>query len=616
MAISHDGKDIVINGFERGIGDSMHSGATPLVGQYGVGGLGDMRNVQITSVPGEVSVSFGTQIISPVGGSGSVTSVNNSTHVITFTGTIATGDAIKFSASGLTLGGVVAGTTYFVDNLGGGTMTIYSDYALNSIVAVTNGVGTFTSYTMGQPKYFAYANTAGSYFMVDNLGQVWSNMITNPNDNPNNAWRYTGNSGGVGTGNGNGLVIYTPRDYATSGVSYLFIFRNSTIDYATLTSNSTLTWTYGWNPSTGATGTTGAVLKAPLSTSYIHEALVIPDNSLNFCDTNWIGTLFENTGKIFLPTDTTTYTFYETELLPSIDTAQCLTFLGTSLMIGGKNNIIYPWDTTSPTFAYPILLPEYNVVKMVTVNTNTFIFIGNRGRIYYTNGTNATLYKKIPDFISNTIEPYFIWGGACSIKNQLYFSALCNTNGGTALTTYGGVWAIDLDTNAIRMTNTLSYQTTIYNGYASAIIPEFAGNPGGTGLYIGWDNGSSGYGIDQTVSAPYSGSTAVAEAIIDSDLVPIGTFLKPTTNGRVEFKLSVPIVSGESVQLFYRQRFADAFVAVGSAISIVNTDFNGYSWAYQNVPFQNSQWIQIRAVLISTATNPSYVRLTEMRLGN
>lgn len=593
--------EIVINGFEKGIGDSM------------MNGLGDMRNTQIISVPEEVSVSFGTSQISPIGGSGTVSSANSGTKVITYSGTIASGDAVTFSAqSGLN---VVVGTVYWIVVTGGGTAQLYSDYSLLTLVSVTNGTGTFSSVVMGRPKYFSYAISAGAYFMLDNLGQVWSNMVTELADNPPNAWRYTGNSGGTGNTIGNGMGIYNPSNYVTNGVVYLFVFRNSRIDYATITTNTSIVWTYGWNPATGATGSTADTLKAPNVLGYSHETLVAPDNAFYYCDTNWIGRFFENTNKVFNPTDTTTYTYDQTRLLPFTDSCQCLAFLGTSVMIGGMNNVIYPWDTTSPTFAFPLLLPEYNIQKMVTVNTNTFIFVGNRGRIYYTNGTNAQLYKKIPDFISNTIEPYFTWGGACSTKNQLYFSASVATNAGVALTSYGGVWAIDLDSKAIRMTNTLSYQTTVYNGYASALIPNFGTNPNGTGLFIGWDNGSSVFGIDTTVSAPYAGATAVAQGSIDSDLVPIGTFLKPTTNGRVEFKLSKALVAGESVQLFYRQQFSAAFVAVGPAISTANTDFNGYSWAYQNVNFQNSQWIQIRAVLISTATNPSYCRLYEMRLG-
>lgn len=596
MTVRYDktSKDYVINGFERGIADDPYSG------------LGDMRNVQLTSVPKEASVNFSTQKISAPNVNGSLLNSSASGDTIVLDSFPESGSAIQFSVISDPTKGITTGTTYWVVNIGGGNWQLYSDYRVVSLVNITGDglTGTYATVNMAKPKYFTY--DGASYWMVDASGQVWSNK--RGTSNSPFYWTFTGNKPNNGS-NGNGLTYYQASD----GTGYIFVFSNSSIDF---TPTAVVSWTYQWNWLAGTAGSYNASPSIVLKSTNIHETLIAPDNAVYFCDGAYIGRWFENTNAVFSPTTFSTYTVDETRLLPFTDTAQCLTFLGTSVMIGGKNNVIYPWDTTSPTFSYPLLLPEYSIVKMVTVNTNTFIFVGNRGRIYYTNGTNAQLYKKIPDFISNTIEPYFTWGGACSNKNQLYFSASVSTNAGTALTTYGGVWAINLDTKAIRMTNTLSYQTTTFNGYAPTMTPQFLGNPTGTGLYIGWDSGSSTYGIDQTISNPYIGNTAVAQASIDSDLVPIGTFLQPTTNGRVEFKLSTALVAGESVQLFYRQKFADSFTAIGNAISTANSDFNGYSYAYQNVPFQNSQWIQIRAVLISTSSFPSYCRLSEIRLGN
>ena len=601
MAISYEDNDIVINGFERGIADDPYEGISNLI------------NANLISVPKEASVNFSTSAISAPNVTGTVTSADAGADTVALSpNTMPSGQAIVFAGGSLP-GGIVAGTTYWLGNQIGGSYPLYTTNDRSGAVLniTSSGTGTFATTVMGQPKYFTHLATTftDSYFMVDSNGLVWSNLFTTTGavGDPY-YWTYTGNTT-LTNAHGNGLIAYVPSNSYSSAIGYIFVFRDTAIDYATITSNTTLVWTYGWAPA-GITVTTNFL-------SNSHETFLAPDNVVYFCNGSYIGRWFENTGKNFLPTDATTYISDQTRLLPFNDTAQCLSFLGTSLMIGGHNNVIYPWDTTSPTFSYPILLSEYNIVKLVTVNTNMFIFVGNRGRIYYTNGTNAQLYKKIPDHISGTIEPYFTWGGACSNKNQLYFSALVKTNGGTAITTYGGLWGIDLDTKGIRLTNTLSYQTTVYNGYATALIPNFATAPAGTGLYIGWDSNSSTYGIDTTSGSPYTGGTAVAKTIIDSDLIPIGTFLKPTSNGRVEFKLAMPLATNESVQLFYRQKFSDDFTThpVGNAITTATQGFNGYSWAYTSVNFQNSQWLQIRAVLISTASSPSYCRLTEIRVG-
>lgn len=614
--------DIVINGFERGIGDSPHPGAQPLIGQYGVGGLGNMINMNLVSVPGEASVNFSTSAQMDATATGTIVSANAGADTILISGTnLQQLQAVTFAGGSLP-GGIVAGTVYWAFPTGSGNYQLFTDYAGVTVLNITStGTGTYSTPVMGQPKYFNHFVTpwVDTYFMVDNLGQVWSLFITPITGN----WRYTGNSitGANGTAHGNGLVSYVPSDAGTTTIGYLFVFRDFQIDYATVTSNTTLTWTYGWTPSDGTSGHNNYLKSATTGTNanLVHEAMVAPDNKVYYCDTNWIGRWYQASPTVgFLPATASTYVFDQTSVLPFTDSAQCLAPLGNTLLIGGRQNVVYPWDTFSQLPAYPILIPEYNVTKMITVNTNTFIFVGNRGRIYYTNGTNAQLFKKVPDFISQTIEPYFTWGGVASVKNQLYFSFSVTTNSGVANTNYGGVWAIDLDTKALRQTNTLSYQTSTYNGFASALIPNFSTNPSGTGLYIGWDSGSSNYGVDTTVSAPYSGSTAVAVGIIDSDLVPIGTFLLPSTNGQVEFKLTVPMVTGESIQLFYRQKFSDSFTAINQG-AVGNGLFNGstantYSGVCQSVDFENSQWVQIRAVMKSTASSPSYTRLFELRL--
>lgn len=602
-------KDIIISGFEQGIADSPYLG------------ISDIRNINLISVPKEASVNFATALIAPPTFStyGTVVSAVAATDVITFTGAtgLAGNTAIYFAGASLPAG-ITAGTFYWVGTMPSSTtMTIYSDSSLNTIVDITGtGTGTFNIVNMSKPKYFAYNSRLGYYYLVDSIGQIWSNSrttFTSGGTGTAGYWIYIGNKiPATGTTVGNGIAYYQ----GSSGEDWIFVFHNSSIDYIKNPTSTTPTWVYQWNPTTGASlgyaSTPTKILKTAVSPAQNspHETFNAPDNVIYFTDAQYIGRFFEATGDIFDPTDNTSYIYDETRLLPFTDIAQCLSFLGTSLMIGGKQNIIYPWDTTSPTFSYPILLAEYNIVRMVTVNTNTFIFVGNRGRIYYTNGTNAQLYKKIPDHLSGTIEPYFTWGGACSNKNQLYFSALATDNGGNALTAYGGLWGIDLDSQAIRLTNKLSYGT--YAGYSTAMIPNFASAPAGTGLYIGWQSGTTTYGIDTTVGTPYVNG----EAYIDSDLIPIGTFLKPNTNARVEFKLSMPLVEGETVSLWYRQKFSDSFVQIGTTTTYTtNGSGTTYSDVYPSVAFEKSQWVQIRAVLTSTASSPSYVRLTEIRLG-
>ena len=606
--------DIVINGFQNGIGDSPYDG------------IGDLKNINITSIPNEASVNFATsQISPPTIPVGTVTSV--SSNILTYTGATGLENYMCISFSASTMGSVSINTPYWITNLSGGTFTISDEYSLGNTVAATSGIGTFNVITVavnystgtgGFPKFFTYDEPDSAYFMLTSTGDLWSNIKTTTSG----YWTFCGNSrNSIDPLTGAGLAYYQSFDDSNS---YIFVFRNSSIDYFRVRSGGVpnLGWVHNWNPLTGNANYGSATLNSDTS---VHNAYVGQDNVLYWCDGHFIGSLFETPDGppqtiVFDPSSTATFTYAKQALaLPVLDNAQCLAELGINLLIGGQNNAIYPWNRTSTSFSYPILLAEYNVKNIVTVNTSSYIFCGNRGRIYITNGSQAQLYKKIPDFLSQTVEPYYTWGGACSNKNQLYFSFNETTNANGALTLGGGVWAIDLNTKTIRLANTLSYQTTTYQGYSRAMIQNFASAPAGTGLYIGWSNtGTPLAGIDTTTSAPYAGGTAVAKGIVVSDLIPIGTFLKPITQGRIEFKLAVPMVANESVQLFYRQKLSDSFTnqPVGSAITTATQGFNGYSWAYTSVPFQNSQWIQIQAVLISTASSPSYCRLTEMRISS
>lgn len=591
--------DIIISGFQNGIGDDPYSGFT------------DMRNVNITSVPGEAAVEFATQSVTQLALSGIVSSASGST--LTFSGAvgIANNMGIVFSAS--TLSGATVGILYLVGAVSGSTFKIYSDYGLSTQVSISgSGTGTFAVLTPALPKHFA-KDAVGNYWMVDASGYVWSNTVT---IGANNNWTPLGNIPNNNS-NGNGLLFYQ----GTSTHGYLFFLSNGSIDYIQVTAPYTVV--YQWNFLTGTTGSWSATpsqtLKTASGTANSHEALVPPDGKAYFCDANYIDRFFQTSpSSPFDPTSTATYTPDQTPLLPYNDIANCLTFLGTNLLVGGLLNCIYPWDRVSNQFNYPLLLAENVVSKMVTVNTNTFAFVGNRGRIYITNGTQAQLYKKIPDHISGTVEPYFQWGGACFNKNQLIFSALAKTNANGSITAYGGVWAVDLDTKAIRLLQKLSYGT--YAGYASAIVSQtptpISGTlqnitPQGTGLYIGWSDGVTGTGIDQTVTAPYTGG----QSIIVSDMIPVGTLFEPTTSQQFEFKLNTPLLANETVELQIASSFSDY---VNNTFTSLGTTSGSASATVISGLFPNKldpqQWMLFKVILTGKSSNPSYNRLTQFRI--
>lgn len=587
MAYNFDSRDraLIINGFESGIAGDPYSG------------IADMRNVNLISIPGEASVNFATALSSnlAVTTAGTVSSADSSAKTITFTGATGfiSGNAISFSV--VTVGGLSINTVYWLGLSSGNTYFVYTDFNRNNLASISGtGTGTFTVFNMGQPRYMVNADN-GYIWMQDINGLVWTTAVFI-------TWTYTGNVPEGNLSTGNGLIFFRNSD----GNNYIFAFDANRINYVLAPSGggSVGTWVYGWDPFNAATGVTNYM--KTLTAGTIHAGIIGPDNKLYYCDGPYIGRFYQTSrNTAFDPTNVNTYIQDQSPILPATDVAQCIAPLGNNLLIGGKLNIIYPWDTFSITALYPIFLAEYNVQSMVTINTNTYALVGNRGRIYYTNGSQAVLFVKIPDHLSGTVEPYFTWGGFTSQKNQLYFSVLATSNGGSAINQYGGVWAIDIDTKALRLTNQLSYGT--YAGFASVIIPNFSTNPAGTGLYIGWNNNSSVYGIDTTISTPYTGS----QAYIISDLIPIGTYNMPRDFERVEYRLTRPMVSGESVTMYYRLIFDSSDTGW---IQIFTDNIVGAYSNSQPVSFKNAQWLQMKVVLNSTASSPSYTRLKEWRI--
>lgn len=633
-------QSLVLEGTENGVAQTPYAG------------IANMQSVNPSTIQGEASVAFATQSASRM----------TSFSGITANATVGAGSGFlvipasqsamafekyqSFYITASTVSGITAGTTVYYANTtpsndGFGNITFGVGISYGTFTGLsggTSGTVTLFTYNVAEPKFFEEAWTSNSAakrtnFMLDSRGQVWSDYIVSGSTS---SWTYTGNQGNSGftpdtTANGNGLVYWkASSDLVLGGWDgYLFIFRDGAIDYSNVDGvnggggyNHIGTYVYGWNPNTHSVGQSNYLTGSNFS-NCPHDAIVGPDGRVYFTDYYNVRKIYQTdlvTPTNFSPTAGTTYTYTTYNLLPIDDVSTCIAPLGTGYIIGGILNEAYMWDSTSNVISNPIPLAESFVKKIVTVNTNSYIFAGNRGNIYVTNGSQADPFAKLPDHISGTVEPYFDWGDAVYQKDRLYFSAFVtnNSNTGNMVTGYGGVWAIDLPTQAMWLSNQLSYGT--YTGYASALyslpVNPLAGskiyanlptNPNGYGLLIGWNNNSN-YGIDTTTSNPYTGG----QSIIEFDLIPIGTYTIPRTIQQIEYKLSTPLVAGESITFNYRYFYGDTWKAIKTISYSASADSN-FSARFP-ATWKQSQWIQIQVVMTSITSNPSYVRFKELRL--
>lgn len=307
--------------------------------------------------------------------------------------------------------------------------------------------------------------------------------------------------------------------------------------------------------------------------------------------------------------------------LPNNETSQCLVEIGNIVLIGCAGSIVYPWNQVDATPSDVIALPEADVRTMVNVNNTGYIFAGNKGNIYITNGAVASHVMKVPDYCAGVpgtpftyIEPYFTWGGSEYLRGRVFFSILDQT--ATKAGNCGGVWSFIPSENvspsddagmSLRLENQSSYAD--YDGVSTVLIANQEQNAVAPQFWSFWQDsystGTSNFGIDGTGSVP------ATTFIIETDLTPTGTFLSKDTFTQLEYKLTTPLASGDSLQLYWRLNSTNAWTSAGTVREETANRISGY----YNINFQKTQWVQLRGIATTNGTaSSSFVRFKELRL--
>lgn len=333
-------------------------------------------------------------------------------------------------------------------------------------------------------------------------------------------------------------------------------------------------------------------------------------------ETGSSGTQFFNTFGPIYASAVTTYVWTPQALtLPFNEVAQSAAELGNILVVGCRSNVAYQWDQVSPQASGFVYLPEANVVNIITVNNMGYAFAGSRGNIYITNGSTASLAMKVPDYTSGLVEPYFVWGDAMFLRGRVYFSIQDQISGHTGQC--GGVWSFIPTENyivgaenvgsALHIENQNSYAT--YNGRATILIPSRDQAARGPQYFSGWVSSISSalYGIDKSSTATGT------QAVIETDIIPIGTFLNKGTLKQVEYKLANPLTG--TIRIKYRNDVETAFAPFDSGSNNPITETGNALSGYYIANFEKQQWIQLQVTIVApTTTIPTFNRLAEIRL--
>lgn len=305
--------------------------------------------------------------------------------------------------------------------------------------------------------------------------------------------------------------------------------------------------------------------------------------------------------------------------LPSFEVSKCLVEVGNTVLIGGITNVVYPWNEVDAVPSDLIFLPESNTVAMVNANNMAYIFAGNKGNVYISNGSVASHAMTIPDYCAGVpgtpltyIEPVFIWGDASYVRGRIYCSILDQTS--TKAGNCGGVWSFVPTQNlyigedvgmALRLENQNSYGS--YNGMATLIIPNERQNVISPQYWSFWQDsystGISNFGVDYTATTP------VTKFVVETDLLPTGSFLSKDTFQQLEYKLTTPATSGDSTQIYYRLNSTDVWTSCGTVKLETTNPISGYF----DVNFQKTQWVQFRTECTTGGTtSSSFNRLKQL----
>ncbi len=445
---------------------------------------------------------------------------------------------------------------------------VYSNYKRILNTAANN---------IGIPKYWTKDPTTGAYYIIDSNGRVWTTS-----DPATVAWtRLAGNDANLG--GGQGICVYK---------GYVFVFRDSVIDYYNIAGAA---WTFAW--------------KTGLQAGVNHMSIWGQDDIMYFCNGSpltttkagsSIGSLATTVGSTFNPATAGTYTYNTIALtLPGFEqSATWLAELQVDLMVAAGKNL-YPWDRSATNFnGIPVPMRE-TIVRVINILNKLYITAGVKGNIYISNGYSTSPWVKIPDSFFGIIDPQLLPGDMMSHRNKLYVGFSCGNSPFA-----NGVFSIDLDTKIINFENQNSY------GLNASGVNSLFGQPGvlieietaSFDCYASaWYDGSVG-GMDKNSTTLYTGG----ETIIETDLIPIGTYLYPSTQMNIEFKLDQPMASSDSITIYGRQSFSDNYTQLGTTTGAV------LSAVYTPLALQKSQWMQYKIVLTQSST--TFIRLREIRI--
>lgn len=535
-------KDLTINigGWQDGIGQSV------------LDNFSDMLGVNINDNPGSVSSNFKFNKVIENITPQTFTVITD--RVVTSTPIAYRGAedyiAVTLTTTGTLPTGLDTATTYYLIKTATNTYKLQTTLKGSGYASITAGTGsgvhTITPVTpsriTGSTK-----NGQGRIFYLDNTGKVWF-----------------GDSSGVGqlyllagntlTGSsGNGIIYYK---------GYILVFRNSYIsalnDIQSIT--DTLTWTNDF-------------ITKQASASFNVPFISVNDDSIYFSDGiptagsyYQVSMLEEVVGKVFDPTDATTFSYAAGVITLPNDNgkgeATSIKEMSQYIVIGTNSNKIFFWDKKSPSFTSFITLQDEGIKGIEIVGDTGYAFVGINGYMYVFNTSSSSRIKVVPEQISNqyygNIEINFT--ATSTYQKELLFAIKIGVN--CYLMSYNLETKKLVKKNissfgeALSSTNTV---TTTQNGYISYILVSIDNIIIGSSYY-NFTTSAFTYALESLLYNPSLLSGIYTyyvydnyEANIITGLITYGDIYNKRTTKELFVSLLRPLETSQGIKISYRR---------------------------------------------------------------
>ena len=338
------------------------------------------------------------------------------------------------------------------------------------------------------------------------------------------------------------------------------------------------------------------------------------DGNLYFANGRWVGRIQSspNMNAAFNPSLPQTYTvsYAATGTLQPQDTVVDMTDLSGKMIIAG-NYDLYPWDYVSvqPSVSIPI---GEQVVRIVNLLNNIYLTAGQKGNIYVSNGYSAQILYKIPDYIAGMIDPVWSFGDTMIHRAKLYFQALAKSTAGSNI--LAGVFSLNVSATLVtdvqpsgafnmEAQNSTAPSTGALSG--GCLMDNSPSSNGQDSYYSAYSVGTSSGVIDYNDTTLWQNN----EPMIETDIIPIGTYLIKKTLAMIQFKLDRPLATGDSISLYWRPSLTDSYVS----IPVIDTSANLLS-NYGVTSINQAQWAQFKVTFKCASSGSSFIPLREIRI--